>query len=114
MLAAWLVNRDITVSLGALNAAMDRLAKGDLATVVPGADRRDEIGGMAATVLVFKDSMAEAERLRAEQEETKPQAAAEQKAALHRMADGFESKVGRLVGMLSVGFHASWKPPRSR
>ena len=56
---------------------------------------------MAATVLVFKDSMTETERLRAEQEEIKLQAAAEQKAALHRMADGFESKVGHLVGMLS-------------
>ena len=37
LLAAWLVNRDITVSLGALKTAMDRLAKGDLATVIPAA-----------------------------------------------------------------------------
>ena len=45
--------------------------------------------------------MTETERLRFEQEEIKGQAAAEQKATLHRMADEFESKVGNLVGMLS-------------
>jgi methyl-accepting chemotaxis protein len=101
LLATWLVNRDITASLGALNTAMDRLAKGDLATVIPGAQRRDEIGGMAATVVVFKDNMVEAERLRTAQEETKAHAAAEHKAARHRMADSFESKVGHLVAMLS-------------
>jgi methyl-accepting chemotaxis protein len=99
--AGWLVNRDITVSLGSLRTAMDQLAKGDLTTAVPGVDRRDEVGGMAATVLVFKESMTETERLRAEQEAVKLQAAAEQKAALHMMAGEFESKVGHLVGMLS-------------
>jgi methyl-accepting chemotaxis protein len=101
LLAAFLVNRDITVSLGALQTAMDRLAKGDLATAIPGTDRHDEVGGMAATVLVFKDHMAESKRLRAEEETIKRQAAADQKAALHQMADGFESKVGHLVGALS-------------
>jgi methyl-accepting chemotaxis protein len=35
LLVAWLVNRDITVPLGRLKAAMDRLAKGDLATEAP-------------------------------------------------------------------------------
>ena len=36
MLLAWSVNRDITLSLGALKAAMERLATGDLTTEVPG------------------------------------------------------------------------------
>jgi methyl-accepting chemotaxis protein len=103
LLAAWLINRDITASLGGLKTAMDRLAKGDLTALIPGADRRDEVGGMAATVLVFKDNMIETERLRAAQEGAKLQASIEQKAALNRMADDFESKVGRLVGMLSSG-----------
>ncbi len=102
-LATWLVSRDITVSLGSLKAAMGRLAKGDLTTAVPGADRRDEVGEMAAAVLVFKDSMTETERLRTAQELAKQQAAAEQKAALARMADAFESRIGGLVGKLSSG-----------
>ncbi len=104
LLAAWFVNRDITVSLGGLKAAMERLAKGDLSTIVPGTDRRDEIGGMAVAVLVFQDSMTEAERLRAarEAEEARLQTGAAQKAALHRTADDFEGNVGRLVGMVSA------------
>jgi methyl-accepting chemotaxis protein len=112
-LAAWLIDRDITVSLGALKAAMDRLAHGDLATLIPGADRRDEVGGMAATVRVFRDHMIEADRLRTAQEAAKRQAAAEQKAALERMADGFESKIGGLVGLLSSGSTALETTARS-
>ena len=69
LLAAWLIDRDIANSLGSLKAAMDRLASGDHTTSVPGTDRRDEIGGMAAAVLVFKDGMAETERLRAAQDD---------------------------------------------
>ena len=101
LLAAYLVNRDITLSLGALKTAMERLARGDLETAIPGTDRRDEVGGMAGAVLVFKESMSESVRLRADETENKRQAAAGQKATLNLMADGFESKVGRLVGMLS-------------
>jgi methyl-accepting chemotaxis protein len=103
LLAAWLVNRDISRSMSNLAVAMTRLAGGELATEIPGADRRDEIGGMAAAVQVFKNGMAETERMRTEQEATKLHAAAEQKAALNRLADGFESKIGRLVGTLSSG-----------
>lgn len=102
LLAAWLVNHDITVSLGGLKTAMERLAQGDLSTVVPGTDRHDEVGGMAAAVLVFKDSMTEAQRLRAAQDEVKALSAAEQKATLNRLANSFEGKVGHLVGMLST------------
>jgi methyl-accepting chemotaxis protein len=101
LLAALVINNDISGSMTRLKTAMERLAKGELSTDIPGAVRQDEIGAMASAVLVFRDSMAEAERLGAQQEQIKLQAAAEQKAALHRTADIFESKVGRLVGMLS-------------
>jgi methyl-accepting chemotaxis protein len=101
LLAAWLVNRDITLSLGALKLAMERLAKGDVAAAIPGTDRADEVGLMAASGLVFKDAMIETGRLRSDAEAATARAAAEQQAALHRMADGFESKIGQLVGTLS-------------
>jgi hypothetical protein len=58
---------------------------------------------MATTVLAFKDSMTETERLRAGQETAKLHTAAERKTALNGMADGFESKIGRLVETLSAG-----------
>ncbi len=101
LLAGGLVTRDVTGSLGGLRNAMDRLARGDLATPVPGTGRQDEVGAMAATVLVFKDNMTETERLRTAREEARLRAASGQKAALLRMADGFEGNVGKLVGMLS-------------
>ena len=102
LLAAWLINRDITVSLGRLNTAMGRLATGDLSIEVPGTGRRDEVGEMAATVLVFKDNMAEAERLRAEQDAASQRAAAEHKASLTGLADSFERRIGRLVESLAA------------
>jgi methyl-accepting chemotaxis protein len=103
LLMAWLIDRDITVSLGRLKTVMERLAQGDLATPVDGTDRRDEVGGMARAVLVFKDHMSETERLRATQEEVKREAAKEQMAVRNRTADGFESQIGRLIGTLSAG-----------
>ncbi|MGA3400760.1 MAG: methyl-accepting chemotaxis protein [Acetobacteraceae bacterium] len=101
-IAFWL-GRRIVAPIISLTNVTHRLADGDLSVAIPGMDRRDEIGTMAAAVLVFKDNMTETERLRAEQEAAKLRAAAEQKAALHGMADGFETQVGRLVEMLSAG-----------
>ena len=56
---------------------------------------------MIRVVQKFQNSLTEAERLLSEQEEIKRRAAAEQKAAVNRMADEFEGKVGRFIGMLS-------------
>ncbi len=101
LLAAWLVNQDVTRSLGGLRDAMVRLAHGELSAEIPGGQRRDEVGEMAAAVLVFRNGMNEAEGLRAAQEAIKAQAAADHQADLNQMADGFEANVGSLVGMLS-------------
>lgn len=101
LLATCLINRDITRSLSGLRNSMERLANGDLVADIPCVGRRDEVGAMARMVRVFKDSMTEAEHLRTEQEEIKRQATAEKRAALNRLAESFESKVGGLVAMLS-------------
>ncbi|HTW68917.1 MAG TPA: methyl-accepting chemotaxis protein [Acetobacteraceae bacterium] len=100
-LIALLINRDITASLGGLSQVMVRLSQGDLEAEIPGTGRRDEVGAMAKAVVIFKNGLMETERLRNEQEELKRQAAADQRTALLRMATDFESKVGRLVDMLS-------------
>ena len=46
---------------------MRRLAAGDTAARIPGTRARDEIGAMARTVIVFRDTMLERERLAGEQ-----------------------------------------------
>ena len=94
--------RGISVPLTRISAAMRRLADRDMAVEIPGLGRGDEIGGMAASVQVFKDNMAKADQLAAEQEKVKASAAAAQKADRDRTADAFEAKVGSLVSMLSA------------
>ncbi|MBI2255409.1 MAG: MCP four helix bundle domain-containing protein [Proteobacteria bacterium] len=59
--------RSIVKPLGLLNRIMQRLAARDLTIAVEGQGRGDEIGDMAKTVQVFKDSMIETDRLNAAQ-----------------------------------------------
>jgi methyl-accepting chemotaxis protein len=89
---AWLVNRDIAISLGALKAAMERLAKGDLTTVIPATEKRDEFGFMAGAILVFKEHMVQEKNLATAREEDNRRSAAEKQAALIGMADTIEAE----------------------
>ena len=57
------VRQSLASGLQRLSAAMIGLTKGDLSVVVPGVDRRDEVGGMAAAVQIFKDAAIETIRL---------------------------------------------------
>src|ERR1700733_14528041 len=67
---AWVV-----APVKALQGVMGRLSGGDLQAKVNGTDRKDEIGGMARTVQLFKD--AGIEKLRVEGEAEAQRAAAE-------------------------------------
>jgi len=58
---AWIVS-----PLKSLSSTMDRLSRGDFQVRVEGEDRRDELGGMARAVNVFKDAGLEKQRLEAE------------------------------------------------
>ena len=103
MLLAWVINADITGSIGGLKTAMDRLARGEDGADIPGVGRRDELGDMAGAVMIFKDGLAETARLRAEQERIRREAEAAHKNGLRKMADDFEARLGGLVGQLSAG-----------
>jgi methyl-accepting chemotaxis protein len=101
---ALFVTRSVTKPIGGMVRAMKQLATGDTSVAVPGGERRDEIGAMAGAVQVFKDSMIEAERLRAERSgaQAEKQMVAERKAEMHRLADGFEQAVGNIVDSVSA------------
>ena len=60
---SWLIGRSITRPLNGLATVMKRLADGDTSTRIPATHARDEIGEMARTVIVFRDTMIERERL---------------------------------------------------
>ncbi|TBW41390.1 HD domain-containing protein [Siculibacillus lacustris] len=67
-LAVWrFVVVTAATALDRLIGAMKSIAAGDFGTAIPSRERRDEIGDMAQTLVVFRDGLAEAERLRAEQ-----------------------------------------------
>jgi methyl-accepting chemotaxis protein len=94
---AFLLARAIVRPVKAMTTTMGRLSRGDMTAEIPGTERKDEIGAMSQAVRVFKDSMVEAERLRAEQERLKMEAAAQRKADMARLADQFEAAVGGIV-----------------
>ena len=84
-----------------MTRAMESLAGGNKAIEIPGQQRRDEVGLMAKTVQVFKESMIRADELAAEQEELKRKAEIDKKAMLNKMADAFEASVKGVVESVS-------------
>ncbi|MGF1620312.1 MAG: methyl-accepting chemotaxis protein [Rhodomicrobiaceae bacterium] len=93
LISGYMLFNDIGRSVGSMTNAMRRLADGELNIQVPGADRRDEIGEMAAATKSFQSGLLEAERLREEQ--TKAQEHANRRAqTLEAAVIKFEKAVG--------------------
>ena len=67
---SWLIGRSITRPLNGLATVMKRLAAGDTSARIPATQARDEIGEMARSVIVFRDTMIEREKLARRQSET--------------------------------------------
>jgi methyl-accepting chemotaxis protein len=82
-------------------AVMTRLAEGDNAVEVAGADRGDEIGEMAQAVQVFKDNALDKQRLEEEQAATAQRAEEEKRQAMYALADRFERQVKDVVDGVS-------------
>jgi methyl-accepting chemotaxis protein len=66
---SWLIGRSITRPLKGLGDVMERLAAGDTSARIPATHAKDELGAMARTVIVFRDTMIERERLAGRQSE---------------------------------------------
>ncbi|PTD16680.1 methyl-accepting chemotaxis protein [Sphingomonas fennica] len=70
----WFLSRSISRPVVALTQRMRTLAEGDTGSAIPGLDRRDEVGEMAAALGVFRDAAvakaaAEAEKAQADAEQ---------------------------------------------
>jgi len=100
-LCGWLMAQGLVRPVRSLTAAMAALASGNTSVAVPAMERRDEIGGMARAVDVFKKSMIEGDRLRHEQDEQKLAAAKDRKRDLDRLAQEFEGAVGAIIETVS-------------
>ena len=99
---AFLIARGIIRPLSGLTAGMKELAGGNFGVVLPGLDRKDEVGDMAQAVETFKVKAEEKARAEAEEKIRQDEVLARQrKAEMVKMADDFESAVGRIVETVS-------------
>ena len=96
VVAGWLTINGVSTPIRAMTNAMSRLAQHDLTTQILGIERKDEVGQMANAVQVFKTSMIETDRLKAEQEETQRVAAA-RSALVDQLTRAFDTKVQTVV-----------------
>lgn len=109
----YLVASSITKPVSELVQVMGRLAKGEANLVVPGQERKEEVGDIARAVVGISESVAarskkEAdakalaeEQRRQEAQQLEHMAAVERKKAMNDMADRFESSVGSVVDTVS-------------
>ena len=98
---ALLLGRGLSRPLAAITAVMNRLSSGEIDVTIPGSERRDELGTMAAAVDVFRRSMIEARGMRDAQEASKQQSELEKKALQRQMADRFEADVKSVVATVA-------------
>lgn len=102
-LAIFVTRSQISGPLGKLQETMRALAGGQHDVDIPGADRGDEVGGMAKSVLVFK----EAALREAELAEAKKRA----EAAQSLVVDTLEDRLGKLAnGDLTATIDARFDP----
>ena len=92
-----LIGRRIAGPIRVLAETMRTLASGDTGVAIPDADRGDEIGEMARSLLVFKETAIERQGMEARTAEAEARAEAEQKVLMHRLADEFETAIGEVL-----------------
>ena len=85
-----------------LNGALGKMAAGELNIEIPGANRGDEVGDLAKTVIVIRENAEQKARDEAEAKADQDKHAAEQrKADMIKLADTFETAVGEIVETVS-------------
>ncbi|MBV9462380.1 MAG: HAMP domain-containing protein, partial [Bradyrhizobium sp.] len=93
---------DVSRPLIRLNGALGKMAAGDLNIEIPGANRGDEVGDVAKTVIVIRQNAETKAREEAETKIRQDEVLARQrKAEMAQMANDFENAVGRIVETVS-------------
>ncbi len=102
LLIAFLIARGIIGPLSGLTSGMKELAGGNFGVILPGLDRKDEVGDMAQAVETFKVKAEEKARDEAEAQINQDRVAAKQrKADMNKLADNFETAVGEIIETVS-------------
>jgi methyl-accepting chemotaxis protein len=100
-LIALLIARSIRNPLTLITDRMGALADGNTEIDIPATDRKDEIGDMARAVVVFKQHMIDAQRLRIEQELHEKNVEEKRKKMMHEVADAFEASIKTVTSSLA-------------
>src|SRR5665213_3304036 len=97
----WIALYQISRPLSYMTGEMTKLANGDLAIEIEGADRADEVGGLARSLQVFKENAITARRLEAEQRQQQVQKEKRQQAVDEYIA-AFDEQVCEALDTLSA------------
>ena len=100
-LFGWSIVRSVSAPLRRLATFMRGVAARDDDGDVPGLGRRDELGGMADAVAVFRDGMRDARRL-SEARALAHEAEATRARALDVLVAGFEAEAGQMASLLAA------------
>jgi len=102
MLLGFLIGQyGIARPIRAIVALLQQLASGNYDVEIDSTNRKDEVGEVAKTALVFKENGLAKLRIEAAQKEAEVRAAAQRRADMLKLADGFESAVGEIIETVS-------------
>ena len=99
--ASFTVLRSITSGIASINAPMQQLASGDLRATIPALPEKTELGQMAKTLEVFKDSLT-AKKAADEAAAKDAKAKVERAERLATLTNTFEQTVGSIVGVVAT------------
>jgi methyl-accepting chemotaxis protein len=97
-----LITRSIVSRLKRISAAMLALSRNDADVEIPCRTDKDEVGAMAAALVVFKDNVTRIVELNRDQESLKQASAETRRRELNELANSFEGSVHRVVESVSV------------
>ncbi|KRP92409.1 chemotaxis protein [Bradyrhizobium yuanmingense] len=100
---SWLIARDVLGGLDRQKNRMQAISEGAIDKPVEETDRGDEIGRMAETLEILRQTALTARTLEAEQVAAKARSEQEKREALIALADRFDASVGQLVGLMASG-----------
>ncbi len=92
ILMAYATVRSVVNPIRSLNATMQNIAREDVSGEVPEAERQDEVGEMAASVLVLRDSVRERSQMRVREAEQQQQLDAEREDGVRRQENISQSQ----------------------
>jgi methyl-accepting chemotaxis protein len=101
LLVSWLVGNNMIHGIRNAGVGIRKLAEGDTAAVIPGAERGDEVGDIVRSAEVFREHSLAMKRMSEERAEARRQAETERQSTLAGLADGLERSVKATVVTVS-------------